>query len=102
MPQNLGESQFQGDSEIELDEPPMYRVILLNDDYTPMDFVVMILVRVFHKSEAEAERIMMSVHQQGKGECGVYTYEIAETKVETVKAVAKAQKHPLRCVMEEA
>jgi ATP-dependent Clp protease adaptor protein ClpS len=102
MSRESGRTQFEGGADAELAEPPMYRVLLLNDDYTPMDFVVMILVNVFHKSPEEAERVMMNVHQQRKGECGVYTFEVAETKVETVKAIAKAQRHPLRCAMEEA
>ncbi len=102
MPQEAGRSQFEEDLDAELSEPPMYRVVLLNDDYTPMDFVVMVLMRIFHKDKAAAERIMLSVHQQGRGDCGLYTYEAAETKVQTVKAVAQANKHPLRCIMEEA
>lgn len=104
MPQDAGRGQFEFDESLdaELSEPPMYRVVLLNDDYTPMDFVVMVLMRVFHKDKAAAERIMMNVHQQGRGDCGLYTYEVAETKVQTVKAVAQANKHPLRCAMEEA
>lgn len=102
MPQEAGRFEFEGDLDAELSEPPMYRVVLLNDDYTPMDFVVMVLIRIFHKEQAAAEQIMMNVHRQGRGDCGVYTYEAAEMKVQTVKAVAQANKHPLRCVMEEA
>jgi len=101
MPQPAGRGEFLEDAETELSEPPMYRVVLLNDDYTPMEFVVMILMGVFHKDRPSAERIMMNVHRQGRGECGVFTYEVAETKVQTVKAVAQAEKHPLRCIMEE-
>lgn len=102
MGQSRGRGEFHEDADTELSEPPMYRVLLLNDDYTPMDFVVAVLMRVFHKDQPAAERIMLNVHRQGKGECGIYTYEVAETKVETVKALAQAGKHPLRCVMEEA
>ena len=104
MPQGAGDGkgEFYEDADTELFEPPMYRVVLLNDDYTPMDFVVLILVNVFHKDQAAAERIMMSVHRQGRGDCGIYTYEVAETKVQTVKAIAQSKKYPLRCIMEEA
>lgn len=87
---------------VELDEPPMFRVILLNDDYTTMEFVVMILMAVFHKSEAESQQIMISVHQHGRGVCGVYVYEVAETKVKTVEYMATEAKFPLRCIIEEA
>lgn len=90
------------DEDVELQEPPMYKVLLLNDDYTPMDFVVMILVSVFHKDRPSAERIMMNVHKQGSGLCGVYACEVAEMKVKTVQFLAESNKHPLRCVMEEA
>jgi ATP-dependent Clp protease adaptor protein ClpS len=102
MPKHSERTEFFEDAETELAEPPMYRVVLLNDDYTPMDFVVMILMTVFRKDRQAAENIMMNVHRQGRGECGVYTYEVAETKVQTVKTLAQAEKHPLRCVMEEA
>lgn len=80
--------------------PPMYRVLLLNDDYTPMDFVVEILKRYFRKSELEAVQIMLNVHQQGSGVCGVYTHEIAETKINQVKGAARSAGYPLRCIME--
>ena len=82
--------------------PPLYRVLLLNDDYTPMDFVVGVLERFFRKTEAEATRIMLSVHQQGVGVCGVYTFEIAETKVNQVTASARGAGYPLRCTLEPA
>ena len=100
MPGTDGRAEFQEDVDTELSEPSLYRVVLLNDDYTPMDFVVMILMKVFHKDETAAERIMLNVHQQGRGECGVYTYEVAETKVLQVMEVARQQQHPLQCVME--
>ena len=86
------------DSEIE--EPPMYRVMLLNDDYTTMDFVVEVLVYVFQKSSDEAMRIMLNVHRSGVGVCGVYPYEVAETKVETVEVLARENGFPLKCIME--
>ncbi|MBQ7738811.1 MAG: ATP-dependent Clp protease adapter ClpS [Desulfovibrionaceae bacterium] len=82
-------------------EPDQYRVILLNDDYTTMDFVVEILCRIFHKSVADATQIMINVHHQGRGECGVYTLEIAESKVEQVHGVARSAGFPLKCIMEK-
>lgn len=84
----------------ETKKPDLYKVLLLNDDYTTMDFVVEILETVFHKSPAEAYRIMMAVHTQGKGLCGVYPFEVAETKVETVVELARDNGFPLRASME--
>ena len=81
-------------------KPSMYKVILLNDDYTPMDFVVHVLERFFHKSREEATRIMLHVHRRGVGLCGVYTYEVAETKVNQVVEFARRHQHPLQCTME--
>jgi ATP-dependent Clp protease adaptor protein ClpS len=81
--------------------PSLYRVLLLNDDYTPMEFVVLILQEVFNKSREDATRIMLHVHQQGVGECGVYPYEVAETKVTRVMETARKNQHPLQCVMEK-
>jgi len=80
--------------------PPLYKVLLLNDDYTPMDFVVEVLMRFFRKSELEATRIMLQVHHAGVGVAGVYPFEIAETKVNQVMAAASAEGHPLQCTME--
>ena len=85
-----------------LKKPPLYKVILLNDDYTPMDFVVEILCDYFSLSRENATRVMLQVHQQGKGICGVYRSEIAETKVKQVNEYARSKQHPLLCVMEEA
>jgi ATP-dependent Clp protease adaptor protein ClpS len=85
----------------ELKEPKKYKVYLLNDDYTTMDFVVEILMDVFHKSYAEAVDLMLTIHKKGKGLCGVYTYEIAETKVDEVHRRARANEFPLRAQMEE-
>ncbi|MBF6567263.1 MAG: ATP-dependent Clp protease adapter ClpS [Candidatus Binataceae bacterium] len=82
--------------------PPLYRVILLNDDYTPMEFVVDVLKMVFHKTHAEATRIMLHVHQNGMGVAGVYPFEIAETRVRTVEELARQHEYPLKCVMEKA
>jgi ATP-dependent Clp protease adaptor protein ClpS len=81
--------------------PNLYRVLLLNDDYTPMEFVVHVLERFFGKSRQDATRIMLHVHQHGVGECGVYTYEVAETKVTQVMDFARKHQHPLQCVMEK-
>jgi len=82
-------------------KPSLYRVMLLNDDYTPMEFVVFILERFFNKSREEATRIMLHVHQKGVGLCGVYTYEVAETKVAQVLDMAQRNEHPLQCIMEK-
>lgn len=82
-------------------KPSLYRVMLLNDDYTPMEFVVFVLERFFNKSREEATRIMLHVHQKGVGLCGVYTYEVAETKVAQVLDMAQRNQHPLQCVMEK-
>lgn len=87
---------------VEKKEPPLYKVILLNDDYTTMEFVVRVLESVFQKSPAEAYRIMMNVHVQGRGIAGVYPWEIAETKAETVAALARGAQFPLRAAVEEA
>ena len=81
--------------------PNMYRVLILNDDYTPMEFVVHILERFFGKDHEAATRIMLHVHHHGIGECGVYTYEVAETKVTQVMDFARKHQHPLQCVMEK-
>ena len=81
--------------------PNMYRVLLLNDDYTPMEFVVSILQAFFNKDAQEAMQIMLQVHHNGVGECGVYTYEIAETKVSQVMDHARKNQHPLQCIMEK-
>jgi ATP-dependent Clp protease adaptor protein ClpS len=81
--------------------PNLYRVLLLNDDYTPMEFVVHVLERFFNKNREDATRIMLHVHQNGVGECGIFTYEVAETKVTQVMDFARKHQHPLQCVMEK-
>lgn len=81
--------------------PSLYRVLLLNDDYTPMDFVIHVLERFFQKSGEDATRIMLHVHNHGVGECGIFTYEVAETKVTQVMDFARQHQHPLQCVMEK-
>jgi len=82
-------------------KPPMYKVLMLNDDYTPMEFVVHVLERFFQKSREEATRIMLHVHRRGVGVCGVYTYEVAETKVTQVMDLARQNQHPLQCTIEK-
>jgi ATP-dependent Clp protease adaptor protein ClpS len=82
-------------------KPSLYRVLLLNDDYTPMEFVVAVLEKYFQKGRDAATQIMLHVHQHGAGECGVYTFEIAETKVTQVMDFAKKHQHPLQCVIEK-
>ncbi len=82
--------------------PNLYRVLLLNDDYTPMEFVVHVIMRFFSKSQEDATRIMLHVHNHGVGECGVFTYEVAETKVTQVMDFARKHQHPLQCVMEKS
>jgi ATP-dependent Clp protease adaptor protein ClpS len=86
----------------ELNKPPMFKVLLLNDDFTPTDYVVTILVRFFGLNEDAAIQIMWAIHRQGKGVCGVFTREVAETKVQLVRQDARAHGHPLLAVMEEA
>ena len=82
-------------------QPNLYRVLILNDDYTPMDFVIHVLERFFQKDAEAATRIMLHVHNHGVGECGVFTYEVAETKVSQVMDFARQHQHPLQCVMEK-
>ena len=82
-------------------KPNLYRVLLLNDDYTPMEFVIHVLERFFHKDRESATKIMWHVHNHGVGECGIYTFEVAETKVAQVMDFARQHQHPLQCVMEK-
>ena len=89
------------DSEIELHKPPLYRVLIHNDDFTSMEFVVFILQTVFGRSESEALQIMLKVHNEGVGVAGLFTYEIAEMKVDKVASMAQANEFPLLCTIEE-
>ena len=82
-------------------KPSLYRVVMLNDDFTPMEFVIEVLMRIFNKSPEEATQIMLHVHQNGVGVCGVFTFEIAETKVTQVMDLARRAQHPLQCTMEK-
>ena len=100
VPQDLPEGDVKNDQEIR--EPKMYRVILHNDDYSTMDFVIEVLISIFHKPAADATRIMIDVHKKGMGICGVYTYDIAETRVARVHQLAKKREFPLKCSLEEA
>ena len=94
------EESVSSKTDQEVEEPPMYKVMLLNDDYTTMEFVVEVLMYVFQKSSGEAMRIMLNVHRNGIGICGVYTHEVAETKVDTVQTLARENGFPLKCIME--
>jgi ATP-dependent Clp protease adaptor protein ClpS len=96
-PETMEKTRVEG----ETDEPSLYKVLLLNDDYTTMDFVVEVLRHVFNKAPDEATRIMFNVHRQGVGLCGTYPREVAETKVETVHRLARDHGFPLRCAMEK-
>ena len=95
------EEEVATESREKLKKPPLFRVLLHNDDFTTMEFVVEVLKRVFGKSDAEAFRVMWAVHTQGLGVAGVYTYEVAEMKVEKVTQMARAQEFPLLCTVEE-
>ncbi len=100
------DDSFDGDVKLEitpkLDVPKMYRVIILNDHYTTMEFVVEVLVKIFHKQATEATMLMLDVHKKGKGICGVYTYDVAMTKINAVHSMAKERGFPLKCSYEEA
>ena len=89
------------DSRVKTKKPSMYNVLLLNDDYTPMEFVVIILEKIFNKREEEARQIMLHVHKNGVGICGTFTYEVAESKCKSVIDMSKKNEHPLQCTMEK-
>lgn len=95
------EIEIELDDDIDLQEPKKYKVFLLNDDFSTMDFVIDVLVRVFRKTVDEASIIMLNIHNNGKDLCGVYTYEIATTKVAQVKSMAREKGFPLKAMMEE-
>lgn len=95
-------TQFIVEKKVKVEEPRLYRVILHNDHYTTMDFVVEILIRIFDKSSAEAVKIMLDTHRLGRGICGVYTYDLAVTKVSQVHRIARMRGFPLKCSYEEA
>ena len=103
------QQNYEDDSDLAVEEdkpklkpPKQYKVVLVNDDYTPMEFVVQVLMSFFGMDHARATRVMMAVHTKGKGICGIYSYEIAETKVDQVNEFSRLNQHPLMCTMEEA
>lgn len=98
---NISQSDLFSKQEMETEKPTLYRVILINDDFTPMEFVVDVLMSIFHMDKQNATKTMLNVHTEGKGICGLYTYEIAETKVAQVKKMAKDNQYPLLCSLEK-
>ena len=100
-PESPDSAVLEAKPESKTKRPPFYKVLLLNDDYTPMDFVVKVLETIYHHSSDEAISIMMQVHQKGKGLCGVYTRDVAETKVDQTLYLARQNDHPLQCVTEQ-
>ena len=104
--QNNNSEEFQKglllDTKPKTKKPSMYNVLLMNDDYTPMEFVVMVLEKIFNKKQEEATQIMLHVHQKGIGICGTFTYEVAESKCKAVIDLAKKNEHPLQCTMEKS
>ena len=90
------------DTKAKTKKPSMYNVLLLNDDYTPMEFVIIVLESVFNKKQEEATQIMLHVHKNGIGVCGTFTYEVAESKCKVVVDMAKKNEHPLQCTMEKS
>lgn len=102
LPHDQNEGLVITDLRQKIEEPPVYKVILHNDDYTTMDFVVMILEGIFHKSHTEATKIMINVHQQGVGVAGIYPRDIADTKASLVHDMARKNDYPLRCSIEKA
>ena len=99
----IGDQTVLDDEVIEkFDKPPMYTVVLLNDDYTPMDFVIDVLCRFFNMDSEQATDVMLAIHYKGKGRCGTFTAEVAETKVDQVLSYATSNEHPLKCTMEKA
>jgi len=96
------EGQILTEDEVAVKRPNMFKVILINDDYTPMEFVTWLLQSVFHKSPEDSVRLMLAVHHRGSAVCGLYPYDVARTKVYYVKGLAKKHEHPLECVIEEA
>jgi ATP-dependent Clp protease adaptor protein ClpS len=95
-----GEGQVITEKRVQTKRPRLYRIVLINDDYTPMEFVVWLIQTVFHKSEAESAQLMLKVHHQGSAVCGVYPYDVARTKLYQVKTLAHKHEHPLECIME--
>lgn len=106
MSQHESDTDYDSGLAVEEEKPKLkppkeYKVVLINDDYTPMEFVIQVLMNFFSMDHAKATRVMMAVHTKGKGICGIFSYEIAETKVDQVNEYAKINQHPLLCTMEE-
>lgn len=101
-PRDINDSELLEDIRTELKEPDMWKVVLLNDDYTPRDFVVEILVSVFHKQPIEATKIMLDVHNKGRGMVGIYPYDIGRTKIAQVTLLAREREFPLKTILEKA
>ena len=102
MSHRIGEGTVAEKQASRVKPPPMYQVVLLNDDFTPMEFVVGVLQKFFGKGREQATQIMLKVHHEGRGVCGVYPRDLAASKVEQVSSYARQHQHPLQCVMEEA
>lgn len=100
-PENEGGTGLATKTREKTKKPSLYRVLLLNDDFTPMEFVIIVLERFFSMNQEQATQVMLHVHNNGVGECGVFTYEVAETKVTQVMDFAQKHQHPLQCVMEK-
>lgn len=100
-PDNDGDEQVITKTRPTTARPPLYKVMLLNDDFTPMEFVILVLKKFFMKSDSEANKVMLQVHNEGAGLAGIYTFEVAETKVYAVNEFSRRQKHPLKCSMEK-
>lgn len=97
---NQGETLLLTERKVKLKRPSMYRVVMLNDDYTPMEFVVWVIQKVFHKAIEESTRLMLEVHTRGRSVIGVYPHDVARTKVQQVHALAERNQHPLQCILE--
>jgi ATP-dependent Clp protease adaptor protein ClpS len=102
MSQRIGEGTVVEKQASRVKPPPMYQVVLLNDDFTPMEFVVAVLQKFFGKGREQATQIMLKVHHEGRGVCGIYPRDLAASKVEQVSSYSRQHQHPLQCVMEEA
>ena len=100
LTQNSQDTQLQESTDVSIQEPNMYKVLLLNDDYTPMDFVVEVLRKFFDMDENRATQVMLHVHTRGKGLCGIFSHEVAETKTALVNDYSRSHQHPLLCILE--
>ncbi len=96
----INENELKEEQKVDVKPPPFYKVIMLNDDFTTMEFVVGVLMGIFHKTAEEAEQIMLTIHYQGRGVCGIYPKDIAQTRIQQVHLLAQTEQHPLKCIME--